>query len=62
MANEKRIINIFMEGGIIQDIQQIPSDVEIHVYDYDIEGVDSDRIEKDALGDDCTITIMGGGQ
>lgn len=55
LANPSRV-NVFLEGGIVQNIE-VPEGVEVHVYDYDVEGLEQDRIEKDGLGDDCAITI-----
>lgn len=52
---EPKQVHIYMEGGIIQDIEY-PAGVKILVYDYDVEGADADRIEKDGRGDDCIIT------
>jgi hypothetical protein len=56
MAKKKSTaqVNVFMEGGIIQNIE-LPAGVRVTVYDYDVEGVDADRIEKDGKGDECTI-------
>lgn len=36
----KKQIVITVEGGVIQDIDGIPSDVDIIVMDYDVEGAD----------------------
>jgi hypothetical protein len=56
----KRIF-VWMEGGIIQDVN-IPEgleEVEVVVRDYDIEGMDAqdERIEKDKDGDEYVETI-----
>ena len=34
----KRIINICVDGGVIQDISDIPEDVQVIVRDYDVDG------------------------
>ena len=48
-------VNVFMEGGLIQNIE-LPPGVRVTVYDYDVEGViDEYQIEKDPKGVDCTI-------
>lgn len=57
LSNPRRV-NVFLEGGIVQNIE-VPEGVEVHVYDYDLEGLDADRIETDALGDSCAITVWG---
>jgi len=48
-----RKIYIDVEGGLIQEIKDIPSDIEIIVRDYDVEGSDGDRITKDDQGREC---------
>jgi len=58
---DTKTVHVFMEGGVIQNIE-IPAGVVVKVYDYDLEGVEKDRIEKDGLGDDCTIAVWQGGQ
>ena len=39
----KKII-IHVEGGIIQQISDIPKGVEVEVRDYDTDGTDADRL------------------
>lgn len=51
-----RMVHVFMEGGLIQNIE-LPDGVTVKVYDYDLDGVDADRIEKDGKGGDCTISV-----
>jgi hypothetical protein len=34
---DKKIINITVEGGVIQDISNIPDDISIEVHDYDCD-------------------------
>lgn len=53
---EPSTIHLFMEGGVIHDIQNIPSNVAVKVYDYDTEGADADRIVKDGKGEECVVT------
>ena len=53
---ETKTVHVFMEGGVIQDIQ-MPEGVQVKVYDYDIEDVDPDQIKKDGNGDECTIAV-----
>lgn len=52
------LVHVFMEGGLIQNIET-PSGVRVMVYDYDVEGVDAERITQDGKDDDCTITEWG---
>jgi hypothetical protein len=36
----KHAIRILMDGGLIQAVHNVPDDVVLEVYDYDIEGQD----------------------
>ncbi len=45
--NNKITIIIDVEGGLIQEIHNKPDDIEIIVRDYDVEGVEEDRIKID---------------
>ena len=55
-TKERHKIHIFMQGGLIQDIQNVPRGCVVYVYDYDLEGVDPEDIQADGVGDPCTIT------
>ena len=55
--NDKRKILVTMEGGLIQEIDGIPADVVIVVRDYDVEGVEPDRLGKDGRGDLYVETV-----
>lgn len=52
MSNEKKIIEITVEGGLIQGIQGIPEDIEVIVRDYDVDGTE-DNLYIDKDGDKC---------
>lgn len=43
----KTTIIIDVEGGLIQEIHDIPDNIEIIVRDYDVEGVEEDKIKTD---------------
>lgn len=45
-------ITIIMEGGIIQEILDMPQGTNIVVKDYDSEMYDIDELEKDEHGDE----------
>ncbi len=45
--DNKTTIIIDVEGGLIQEIHNKPDDIEIIVRDYDVEGVEEDRIKID---------------
>lgn len=48
-------MKIFVQGGLIQDIQDIPDGLKIDIYDYDIDGLDEKELTKDGKGKDCYI-------
>ena len=51
--NEKKVIRITVEGGLIQHIEGIPDDVKIIVKDYDVDGIPDDELYTDKDGDKC---------
>ena len=44
-------ILIIMKGGLIQEIYGIPPDVVIRIKDYDVDGCDEERLQRDRDGD-----------
>ena len=44
-------INIIVEGGLIQQIYNIPKGIKIIVHDYDTDGIETDDTSKDQNGD-----------
>ncbi len=44
-------ILIVMEGGLIQEVYDIPAGVVIRVKDYDVEGCDRQRLKQDPDGE-----------
>jgi hypothetical protein len=49
------IIEVGVYGGCVQWIRGIPEGVEVQVNDYDIDGVDRDRLSSDDNGRSCII-------
>lgn len=45
-------ITVTVEGGVIQDISDIPPDVKVVVKDYDVEGGDPEDMKTDDNGDE----------
>ncbi len=43
-------ITVFIEGGVVHDVVGVPAGVTLEIHDYDVEGMDADRIEEDAEG------------
>lgn len=50
-----KTVNVFLDGGLVTNIE-VPEGVNVIVYDYDVDGVDEDRIITDDLGNKCTRT------
>lgn len=56
VERKKPVVKIFVEGGIVQSVVATDYHGEVKVFDYDVEGCDSNRIVKDEAGDDCFIS------
>ena len=54
----ERIV-IVMEGGVIQDIVNIPPGVEIEVRDFDIEGTIEEELEETPDGEQYVQSLWG---
>jgi hypothetical protein len=50
-------IKITVEGGVIQDITDIPEGVKIIVADFDTEGVPENECQRSADGDLYTASV-----
>ena len=50
-----KTVRIYMEGGVIQDMI-VPMGVKVEVFDYDVEGVEEDRVLQDANGDEYVLS------
>ena len=46
----KRTVIVAVEGGIVQDVE-CPSDVDVVIHDYDVDGTEPDLME-DESGDE----------
>jgi hypothetical protein len=42
-----KTINITVDGGVIQDITDIPNDVQVIVRDYDVDGNEENLLEDE---------------
>jgi hypothetical protein len=60
LAIEKEISKIIIEvsGGVVQNVT-IPkdSDITVEIRDYDIDGCDKDRLDKDENGNYCVCSV-----
>lgn len=52
-------INITVEGGVIQDISDIPKGVNVVVRDYDCEGCDEELLKTDQDGNYYIESVWG---
>ncbi len=56
-------VTVFVRGGVIQDIQNIPSGVRIRVQDYDVDSLTAqelrEKTEPDEEGDPCMVYTWG---
>jgi hypothetical protein len=49
-------IFVIMEGGVVHEIVNLPSNINVTVIDYDTEGVEKERLEISPIdGDLCVI-------
>lgn len=48
-------IRVYVRSGVIQEIQNIPPEIQIQVQNYDVE--DQTELKKDSEGNLCTISI-----
>lgn len=46
-------IEVFVEGGVIQDITGIPKGIKINVYDFDTDGIPDESLSESPGGDKC---------
>jgi hypothetical protein len=56
-------ITIFVRGGVIQDIWQIPEGITVRVQDYDIDGLTAEeeaQLQQDHDGFPCFIAVWEG--
>lgn len=54
MKNENHTISIYVEGGVVQDVDDVPPGITVRVVDYDNAG------ETDDTGEDCSIELYEG--
>jgi hypothetical protein len=57
-ADETKPLEIFviMDGGLVHEIVNLPPNIIVTVLDYDIEGVEKERLEISPVdGELCTI-------
>ncbi len=45
-------ITVFIEGGVVHDVTGVPEGATLEILDYDVEGMDADRIEEDDKGNE----------
>jgi hypothetical protein len=52
----KKKVLVFLEGGVVHDIQA-PKGVTVIVRDYDVEGVEPERIQQDSSGQEFVGSV-----
>lgn len=55
-----KTITITVEGGVIQDIEGIPNDVLIEVWDFDTDGVEDSRVTTNDIGEAYVLSVYEG--
>ena len=56
-CNRKKQIFVCVEGGVVHEIVNLPDNLQVTILDYDVEGVEKERIEKSPVdGQRCVIT------
>jgi hypothetical protein len=53
---DNTIVHITVEGGVIQDVQ-VPAGMKVVVWDYDIDGIEPERLQRNGRGDKYVETI-----
>jgi hypothetical protein len=57
---KKHVIQVIVEGGVVQDVLHVPANIEVHVLDHDIEGAAPERLKPNPIdGRPCCITVYG---
>jgi len=52
-----KTIYVTMDGGLVQNVTNIPAGIEVVVIDYDVEGEEADRLDVSPLdGELCCIS------
>jgi hypothetical protein len=49
-------ITVTVEGGLIQEIENIPPGISVLVMDFDTDGTDEDEVTKTTEGDLCVVS------
>ena len=56
---DKQTVTISLEGGMVSEVNA-PGNVEVVIYDYDIDGTEESRLSRDAESRHCVRTLWGG--
>jgi hypothetical protein len=48
-------IEIHIEGGVVHDVRQLPRNTIVRIIDYDIDGVEPERLTTLENGDEVVI-------
>lgn len=53
-SKRKHLITVIVEGGLVQDVCNVPKDYRVKVIDYDVDT--TDRVDHDNNGRACFIS------
>ena len=56
---DKQAVTVYLQGGIVSDVKT-SGNIEVVVYDYDIQGVDESRLIRDSADQRCARTVWNG--
>lgn len=48
-------IIVYVRGGVVQDVSGVPKGIVVKVYDYDVDGISVDELDRDENGTGCII-------
>ncbi len=49
-------IEIHIEGGVVHDVRKLPPNTVVRIIDYDIDGVEENRLSKLENGEEVLIS------
>jgi hypothetical protein len=55
---DQKVVTGSVEGGVV-DFDSVPAGVEVHINDYDTDGIDEDRLTEDEEGRLCVQSVYG---
>lgn len=56
-SNDPIVVKVVVRNGFVRDLPNLPEGVSVHIYDYDLDKYDKDRLEPDPEGKLCVALI-----